>query len=132
MSLQEFLEEQSAKGPTSPADVIEVDSRQELNHQLNYYSRPIIPFDNPVGRKFFMENIRPALRYYCIKFGVEVPEWLEEETHFGHGNGSPEEMEMMFGVPKLDPSTWDEWIFEEIAQARDVEEQGEDEGVVES
>ncbi len=129
MSLQDFVKEQNSREVWSPAHVISITSRKELNHQLDYYGVPILRFDEPVGRKFFIENIRPALRYYCIKFGVEIPEWLEEETHFGHGAGTPEEMEMTFGVPKLDPSTWDEWIFQEVADTRDIEEEGEEEGI---
>lgn len=128
MSLQEFIEKENSKPPSSPAHVLNITSRRELDHQLDYYGVPLLRFDEPAGRKLFMESIRPALRYYCGKFGVEIPEWLEEETHFGHGEGSPEEMETTFGVPKLDPSTWEEWIPNEIVETRDVEED-EDEAV---
>ena len=69
-----------------------------------------------------MEYIRPALRYFCMKFDVEIPDWLEAEDHYGHGDGEKEQMMELFGVPKLEPATWDQWMFEEVESMREEEE----------
>ncbi len=124
--LKEFVNEQLAADVRSPADVIPVDSRAELQAQLDFYGIPLFRFDQTFERRFFMENVRPALRYYCLKLGVDVPEWLADETHFGHGDGDEE----MFGPGPLDPATWDQWMFEEIGRAHDPAE-GEEEAEVE-
>lgn len=122
-----YLETVVDKGPWSPALVLPVETRAELNAQLDFYGVPFFRFAQPYERKFYMENLRPALRYYCLKYAVDIPEWLEEETHFGHGDGEAEEMMEMFGVPQLDPSNWDEWMPHLEQENLEEEDEGEEE-----
>ena len=124
--LTKFVQDYDKKGPWSPVDVIPIDSRKELYAQLEYYGVTLIRFAEPHERRYFMENIRPALRYYCTRYGVDIPEWLDDETHFGHGEGDPEYMEETFGVPQLKPATWDEWMFQAQEQTEEDEEAGDD------
>jgi hypothetical protein len=67
---------------TTPDKVIRIHNKDELKGQLQHYSlggggavvflRPNSPFT-----KFqYVTKIRPALRYYCAKFNVPIPEWL--------------------------------------------------------
>lgn len=74
-----------------------INSKEDLKRELQRYSHNIV---SKIGRtrgirRFYMEKIRPALRWYCRKYQVPVPLWLE-----GHGpyeNLPPEEHNELFG-----------------------------------
>jgi hypothetical protein len=70
---------------TSPDKVLPIHDEKELKLQLEHYSRGILKFICPnstFARLFYVEKTRPALRFYCAKFGVAVPEWLKNEDYF--------------------------------------------------
>jgi hypothetical protein len=61
--------------------------------------------------------VRPALRYWCAKYGVDVPSWLQTDDYFTKQLGPEEKMEM-FGTTKL--------IIKEFRPWKDVPMPGED------
>ena len=90
---------------TSPSKVLPIHTVRELHAQLDHYSRGggkmpnLTSPDSAFARKFYVEKIRPALRYYCKKFGVKVPAWLADDDHFK--NLPDAEKVAMFGTHKL-------------------------------
>ena len=61
---------------TTPSQVVSIHTKDELEAQLQHYDRPFVSHvvpDNQQARRNYVEAIRPALRYYCAKFGVKVP-----------------------------------------------------------
>lgn len=69
----------------TPSMFVHIASKEELARQLRYYARPfvkdLVP-DNASARKNYVEHVRPALRYWCAKFGVTVPHWLKDESEW--------------------------------------------------
>lgn len=86
----------------TPSMVVHIGSPDELKLQLDHYRKPLlrelVPND-PKARKNLVEHIRPALRYWCAKFGVEVPDWLQDEKQFVEM--SPEDKKATFGTDTL-------------------------------
>jgi len=84
---------------TYPDKVVRCRNKDELEETLAFYSRPMI--DDMVkpsksNRLYYIQRIRPALRYFCKKYGVTIPKALE-------GNGRWEDYEpqtklKIFGV----------------------------------
>ena len=86
---------------TTPAQVLKIHSKEELMAQLDQYSKPFIRHvvvDSKFARKHYLEKVRPALRYYCKKFDVEVPAWLKDDSYYH--NLPNEEKEQLFGTAK--------------------------------
>jgi hypothetical protein len=69
---------------TLPTDVLHIESREELEAHLRHFSRPFLKHlhATPFARRNHVEKIRPALRYYCKKFGVELPDWLKDDSYY--------------------------------------------------
>lgn len=75
-----------------------VTSKESLEKALDWYSNPFLKLRSPddvKARRRYVEKVRPALRWFCKKFAVNVPGWLV-------GNGPydelpKEEFAMMFG-----------------------------------
>jgi len=70
---------------TAPSDVLKIPDRNELKMQLAHYAGPFIKHqlpDSKFARKHYVEYVRPALRYYCQKFQMKVPDWLKDEHYF--------------------------------------------------
>lgn len=87
---------------TRPTDVLTILDKRELHAQLDHYATPFIKLTSPdstAARKWYVEKVRPALRYYCIKFGVKIPEWLKNEDYFKRM--SDKEKQDYFGTTKL-------------------------------
>lgn len=86
-----------------PHEILHVTSKEDIEGLLDWYSNPalkmILP-DQPEARRFYMEKIRPALRWYCGVYGVEVPEWLKGNGE--HGNLSHQEHADAFGSDPLE------------------------------
>lgn len=87
---------------TTPSQVLAVHSKEELEELLKFYSRPFIRHltpDSHFARRWHVEKVRPALRYYCKKFGVKVPAWLENDDYY---KNLPDEEKMdLFGTTTL-------------------------------
>jgi hypothetical protein len=70
---------------TTPDAVMRCPNKDELEEQLKHYAHPFIKHvcpDSTFARKFYVEKVRPALRYYCKKFSVKVPEWLKDDKKY--------------------------------------------------
>lgn len=69
----------------TPAKVLKVENVQELEAQLTHYAKLLFQHTTPdkqIARRKYVEEIRPALRYYCKKFGRSVPNWLAEDSFY--------------------------------------------------
>lgn len=87
---------------TQPNQVLPIRDKKELHHQLQHYAGPFIRHqlpDSTFARKRYILYVRPALRYYCAKFGVKVPKWLEDDSYFE--SLPAEEKQSLFGTTKL-------------------------------
>jgi hypothetical protein len=113
---EEALKRLAHHEPWSPDQVMKVETREELHRLLRFYNKPLLADmgSTPAERGYLLEFIRPSLRYYCKKLNVEIPNWLEGDEHYGHGKGSPEEMEQRYGKKKIEPAKWDEYLFEDL------------------
>ena len=92
-----------------------ITSKEKLLGVLDWYSYPFIRHrvpDSPDARRRYVELVRPALRWFCKKYGVEVPKWLEGNAHYDQLD--PEEHEEMFG----NGGPLNAREFEEITQAK--------------
>lgn len=87
---------------SKPYTVLPVDDKEELLAQLQHYSRPFIRHVVPnstFARLNYVECLRPALRYYCAKYGVEVPKWLKSEDYY---RGLPDDEKLsLFGTTEI-------------------------------
>lgn len=87
---------------TTPAMVLHVPDKNELQELLKMYGHPFIKHvtpDDPFARRWHVEKVRPALRFYCQKFGVTVPDYLKNDDHWK--NLPDEEKQELFGTTKL-------------------------------
>lgn len=87
----------------TPESVVPIKDRNELDHQLVHYARLAFAHttpDNQIARRKYVELIRPALRYYCKKFGREVPDWLRNDDYYTKVM-TPEERTRHFGTKPL-------------------------------
>jgi len=88
---------------TRPSDVTDIGDKEELEAALAHYSKPLLQHlvpDSQHARKHYIERIRPALRYYCKKFGKKVPKWLETDDYYLK-RMSDEEKNQQFGTTEL-------------------------------
>lgn len=86
-----------------PETVLKCTTKKQLQKYLDWYSYPFIKNrvpDEKSARRQYVEKVRPALRWYCKKFGVDVPEWLK--SNGGYDKLSPEDHEQHFGKDPLD------------------------------
>lgn len=88
-------------GVTQPHDVLSIPNQKELEAQLEHYAKPFLKqlFEEPHQRLFYLQKIRPALRYYCKKFDVTVPDWLKTDKIYT--DLEPAEKLDMFGTVHL-------------------------------
>jgi len=87
---------------TTPKDTLRVHDADELRAQLDHYSKANgvtflrhVVVDSQQARLQYVKYLRPALRYYCKKFGVQVPDWLKADTAFS--TLSAHEQHTLFG-----------------------------------
>lgn len=87
----------------TPSSVLPVHNVEELESQLHHYSKvfmTITTVDSVPARRHYVEQIRPALRYYCKKFGVHAPSWLKTDDYYLN-HLSVAERHKMFGLKPL-------------------------------
>lgn len=86
----------------TPSGCLRIKSKEELKAQLDHYANPLLKMtlpDSKFARLHYVEKIRPALRFYCKKFGVTVPHWLQADSFY---TDKPVEEKMdLFGTDKL-------------------------------
>lgn len=85
-----------------PDEVVRPADAEELKELLQQYTQPRIDSmvkGDPAHRLHYIQRIRPALRYFCKKFGMPIPRALEGNGAWG---GLPRESCLKtFGVPYL-------------------------------
>ena len=87
----------------TPEKVLPIHDAEELKLQLKHYSSLLIKHhtpDSPGARRKYVEKIRPALRFYCQKFGVKVPQWLADDSMYTE-RMSVQDRTQMFGTKRL-------------------------------
>ena len=99
-------DKQSMRGKTlaitRPDQILHITDKQELDAQLEHYSRPFLTHllpDTTFARRHHLLYVRPALRYYCARFGVKVPSWLENDD--AYEQLPDDEKVKLFGTTKL-------------------------------
>ncbi len=69
----------------TPAAVLIVLDVRDLEKKLREFSDPVrngVVVNSPRGRRWYVEKILPALRFYCGKYATEVPGWLVGNNHW--------------------------------------------------
>lgn len=93
-----------------------VKNKDALLKTLAYHSNPFIKhhtLDSPLSRRHHVEKVRPAMRWFCKKYGVNVPSWLEGNMHYDEL--PPDEHEELFGKEPLKVREFEEWQTEPSA-----------------
>lgn len=86
----------------TPASVLVVLDEGDLESKLAAFSDPIangVVRNSPRGRRWYVEKILPALRYYCDKYEVDQPDWLASSNHWE--GMAEDEQEHLFGPGEL-------------------------------
>jgi hypothetical protein len=70
--------------PVSPNEIVSVETEGDIIHLFKRYSptqwkRTARSSEH---RRRYVELVRPALRFYCHKFRIPVPDWLTDESQF--------------------------------------------------
>lgn len=111
---------------TTPSQVLVVLGSDDLEKKLVAFSDPIangVVRNSPRGRRWYVEKILPALRHYCGKYEVTVPDWLVGNNHWE--GMAKEDQERLFGPGEL--------RFREFAPVNVpdivVSREGDDEGI---
>jgi hypothetical protein len=94
------------EGPTihalTPASVLVIHGADELNGKLEAFRDPVknkVVQNTTKARRWYVEKILPALRYYCDKYDVPQPDWLVGNNHWE--GMDDEEKELLFGPGEL-------------------------------
>lgn len=93
-----------------PDKIVKCRSKDELKRLLDWYSYPFIAHrvpDNVAARRRYVEEVRPALRWFCKKYGEKVPTWLEGNGHYDEL--PPEEREKLFGAEPFKVREFEEY-----------------------
>jgi hypothetical protein len=109
----------------TPTSVLVVLDEEDLDKKLDAFSDPIqngVVRNSPRGRRWYVEKILPALRYYCDKYEVEQPGWLVGNNHW-KGMSKPEQ-ERLFGPGELRLREFLPANCSDIAVSRDEPEEG--------
>lgn len=85
-----------------PENVLEVNNKVDLQHYLDFYRRPMIALyiETEFARRYYVERIRPVLRFYCEYYEVEVPAWLKDDSHYKEMD--PAQLKKLFGDRPLE------------------------------
>jgi len=92
-----------------PDKILKCRSKEELQHLLDWYSYPFIKMrvpDLPVARRRYVEEVRPALRWFCKRYQMDIPEWLKGNAHYE--DMPKEEFSDFFGEGDLQVHEFDE------------------------
>lgn len=86
-----------------PEDVLPgVHSPEDTQAALDHFADPFIDSKLPDGkhpRRWYVTRVRPALRWFCKKYSIEVPPWLKGNG--AYDNMTEEERTEHFGQPEL-------------------------------
>jgi hypothetical protein len=87
-----------------------VRNKEDLLATMQGHANPFIKMhtvDSPEARRHHVEKVRPAMRWFCKKFGVNIPSWLEGNAHYDEL--PKEESESLFGEGPLKTREFEEW-----------------------
>lgn len=82
----------------TPASVMSIHDADELRQKLDAYSDPIknkAIKNTTEDRRWYVEKILPALRFFCDRYGVDQPGWLATNGHWDRLSG--DEKVRLFG-----------------------------------
>lgn len=107
----------------TPPQVVTVRSPEDLDQVLQQW----LSFDTELlegsrsrqrqlERLRYVEEVRPALRYYCKKLGTETPDWLKDGDRW---DGDGDDVEKLFGVPEVHLREFAPLACPDIAVVRD-------------
>jgi len=111
---------------TTPASVFVINDAEELQDRLAAFSDPIknkVVKNTAKARRWYVEKVLPALRYYCDRLGVDQPDWLATNGHWERM--TDEEKEKLFGPEPLKLREFVPVEQPDIAVVRDEEEDQE-------
>lgn len=86
----------------TPASVLVVVDRDDLERKLVAFSDPVrngVVRNTQKDRRWYVEKILPALRFYCDKYEVDQPPWLVGNNHWEEM--SDDVKERLFGAGEL-------------------------------
>lgn len=86
----------------TPYAVIVVTSPDDLAAKLRDFSDPVgngVVKNSRRGRRWYVEKILPALRYFCRKYQVDQPDWLADVGRWKDLSGA--DSERLFGPGDL-------------------------------
>lgn len=109
VSVLKPIGENSTFSLRDPSKIVRCHNKEDLERLLEWYSYPFIKLrvpDNTFARRRYVEQVRPALRWFCKKFQQDIPEWLQGNGHYDFM--SSEEMTDFFGEGPLQVFEFDE------------------------
>jgi hypothetical protein len=98
LRLHHFKENKVIEMHTPERVLPHIKSKEKLQSALEWFSHPFVKNrvpDSTFARRRYAELTRPALRWFCKKYGVEVPKWLVGNAHFDEMK--PDEFKDYFG-----------------------------------
>lgn len=97
---------EDADGPgihvITPMSVLMIHDADELDERLEAFSDPVknkVVQNTPKARRWYVEKILPALRFYCDRLGIDKPDWLATNGHWERM--TDEEKHQLFGPEPL-------------------------------
>lgn len=109
---------------TTPASVLVVSDAATLQEKLEAFSDPIknkAVKNTTKARRWYVEKVLPALRYYCDRYGVPQPDWLATNGHWERM--TDEDKARLFGPEPLKLREFAQVERPDIQVVRDEEEQ---------
>lgn len=112
---------------TTPSSVLVVGDANQLQERLTAFSDPIknkVVQNTAKARRWYVEKVLPALRYYCDRFGVEQPSWLSTNGHWERM--TDEEKQRLFGPEPLKLREFAQVARPDIAVVRDEDDRDQE------
>jgi hypothetical protein len=110
----------------TPASVLQVGDVDDLQEKLDAYSDPIkngVVKNNTKARRWYVEKVLPALRYFCDRYEVSQPDWLATNGHWERM--TDEDKTRLFGSEPLKLREFVQVTCPEIEVMREEPEQQE-------
>lgn len=91
-----------------PHDYVKVKNKKDLKSVLEQFGHHVawwtlLP-NSTFARRNFVERVRPAIRYYCEKYQVEIPGWLANDKQFEEL--PPSKKKELFGKEDISIVKW--------------------------
>lgn len=91
-----------------PHDFIKAKSKEDVEHILEHFGHHAVWWtqipSTTFARRNFVEKVRPAMRFYCQKYSVPIPKWLEDDKQFE--DMPPSKKKELFGTDELCIVKW--------------------------